>query len=310
MVGLNLDNILIRTPLLSLDADDTALQGRIFLKPENLQPLGSYKIHGVNSFFKQANPEDLKRGVAALSAGNMGQSMAYFARQLGIPCTVYVPETAPAIKKNRIKLLNAEVKELPFDALWQFVTNPPSTLEGALLIHPIFTPSLLMGYEQIAYEVLQDLPDLDALVIPIGLGGLAIALSRVLKKINPKVDIFLCETENAPTFKKALTRGAPIKIIPKPSFVDAIGTPEALPEVYRQLAPLIKDSEVATLEHIEHALKMVLLNHKILCEGAAACSVAAAISIAKRSTHYKKIVCILTGGNMPLEHLTRIFSTS
>lgn len=305
---MNLDRFLIRTPLLKFNSSDPQLQDRIYLKPENLQPLGSYKIHGVISFFKQITTQKLEHGVAAISAGNMGQSVAFFAKQLGISCTIYLPETAPLVKKNRIRQLNAQIKELPFDDLWQYVTNPPYSDIHELLIHPIFSPDLLMGYERIAYEVLHDLPDIDAIVIPFGLGGLAMALSRIIKKMKPEVDVFLCETETAPTFKQALIHGKPIKIRPKTSFVDAIGTPEILPEVFTTLAPLVNDSEVVDIKHIELALKMVLLGNNILCEGAAACSLAAAINIAKRTDNHKKIACILTGGNISPEYLTNILS--
>lgn len=305
---MDLERFLIRTPLLPFDSNDNVLNGRIFLKPENLQVLGSYKIHGVTSFFKNTDWHHLERGVAAISAGNMGQSIAFFAKQLGIPCTIYVPESAPQIKKNRIKDLNAHVTELPFSELWHYVMHPPFSDEGPLLVHPIFTPSLLMGYERIAYEIMTDLPDMDAIVIPIGLGGLAIALSRVVKKLMPCVDIFLCETESMPTFKRALEHGMPVKITPQSSFVDAIGTPEILPTVYSQLAPVVKDSEVVTMQQVRQALKLALYTNKILCEGAAACSLAAAMSIAKRSMHYKKIVCILTGGNLPPSYLAQMLN--
>lgn len=306
MVAVNLDHHLIRTPLLPLNCFDSQLDSRIYLKPENLQFLGSYKIHGVVSFFNKVPFEDLKNGVTAISAGNMGQAIAFFANQLGIPCSVYLPETAPSVKKNRIKALNAQIKECSFPDLWQYVMEPSRYTDEALLVHPVFTPELLIGYERIAYEIIQDLPDMDAIVIPIGLGGLAIALSRVIKKIKPDAAIFLCETEAAPTFKTALEHGQSINIEQKPSFIDAIGTPQILPHVYSQLAPLVHDSEVVSIASVKEALRLALFNNKILCEGAAACSIAAAIAIAKRSEQYKKIVCVLTGGNLAPEYLVDI----
>lgn len=294
-------SFILRTPLIPFFSFDSELKANIYLKPENLQPFGSYKVRGIDALFKNASAQKLKHGVSAASAGNMGQSLAFMAKTHGIPCTIYVPDTTPVVKKERIKKLDAELIELPFEELWQFITTPPLSSEP-FFVHPVFTPALLIGYANIAEEIVADLPEVDAIVIPIGIGGLAIALSRAIKQLKPNVAIFTCEPETAAPMKAALKNGKPIRIEPKSSFVDAIGTPEILPYVFEQLAPVITDSEVVTLNDIEKALNMLLLNNKLLCEGAAACSLAAAINIAMR-TSYQNIACILTGGNLSSDYL-------
>lgn len=288
------NNFTLRTPLIPFFSSE--LKANIYLKPENVQPFGSYKVRGIEALFQNTPEQELKKGVAAASAGNMGQSLAFMAKSRGIPCTIYVPDTTPVIKKERIKKLGAHLIELPFKELWQFITNPP--LAGVpFFVHPVFTQALLKGYENIAKEIIADLPGLDALVVPIGIGGLALAISRVIKQLKPSVALFTCEPATAAPMKAALKNGGPVRIETTPSFVDAIGTPEILPYVFEQLAPVLNDSEVVEIADIKKAVETLLINNKLLCEGAAACSFAAAISIA-RKTSYQNIACILTGGNL------------
>jgi threonine dehydratase len=297
----NNKNFILRTPLIPFFSFDLELNANIYLKPENLQPFGSYKVRGIDALFKNISKHKLKHGVSAASAGNMGQSLAFMAKIYGVPCTVYVPDTTPAVKKERIKKLGANLIELPFKELWQFITNPPSSSEP-FFVHPVFTKELLIGYAPIAEEIVADLPEIDALVIPIGIGGLAIALCRALKQLRPNVALFTCEPETAAPMKAALIKGKPTRIEPKASFIDAIGTPEIVPYVFEQLVPMITDSEVVTLDDIEKSLNMLLLNNKLLGEGAAACSLAAAINISQK-TDYKNIACILTGGNLSTDYI-------
>lgn len=297
------NNGIIRTPLLPFYSEQHQVKAAIYLKPENLQAFGSYKIRGIDAVFKNTPVTQIKHGVAAASAGNMGQAIAFMARKINIPCTIYVPDSTPAIKKDRIHNLGAKLVELPFEELWKFITHPPlCSPDTPVFIHPFFTESLLLGYECIAEEIIADLPELDAIVIPIGIGGLALAISRALKKLKPDVAIFTCESETAAPFKAALQNNKSIRIKTTQSFVDAIGTPEILPQIFNLLAPAVVDSEVVSLVDIQNALRMLLINNKVLCEGAAACSLAAAINIAKR-TSYQNIVSILTGGNLASDYI-------
>jgi threonine dehydratase len=295
----------IRTPLLPFYAINQSLTANIYLKPENLQPFGSYKVRGIESVFAHTPIEKLKNGVSAASAGNMGQAIACMAKNKNIPCTIYVPDRTPLVKKERIIALGAQLVTLPFPKLWEYITNPPLSNHESLFIHPVYTKPLLLGYEKIANEIVMDLPEVDAIVIPIGIGGLAIAITNCIKKLRPSIAIFTCEAETAAPFKAALKHGKPITIPLHPSFVD-IGTPEILPAVFDILAPMVEDSEVVSIIDIQNAVKMLLNNNKLLCEGAAACSVAAAINIAKK-TQYKNIVSILTGGNLSTDYFSLNF---
>lgn len=299
------ESIVLRTPLLPFFPHPLTLNATIYLKAENLQPLGSFKIRGIDSLFKSIPIEHFKKGIAAPSAGNMGQAIAFMAQKYRIPCKIFVPDTTPEIKKEKIRKLGATLEELPMRELWKLVANPPQTMNGMYFVHPFFTDALLKGYERIAEEILCDLPDVEAVVVPLGIGGLAMAIARAFKKLKPDTAIYVCEPETAAPFKASLLDNKPASIQMLPSFVDAIGTPETLPEVYKLLAPLIIDSEVVKLENVKKALHQLFANHKLICEGAAACGLAAAIQIAEHSEH-KNIVCILTGGNLSNDYVRLI----
>lgn len=290
-----LDKYILRTPLINYDST-------IFLKPENLQMFGSYKIRGIAAAIKVAPAEKLKYGLVTISAGNMAQAVAFAARELSIPCTIYIPETAPHIKKEAIRKLATNVCELPFSDVWEMVKMDQSHLHRGLLIHPVFTPGILKGYSEIAHEIIHDLPDTEAMVIPFGVGGLAIGITKVIKKLKPDIAIYTCEPTTAAPMKAALIKGGPIVVERVPSFIDAIGTPEVLNYVFHSLKDDIEDSILVTPDEAMESLRDLYFNKKLLCEGAAAVSLAAAKKLSLTTKH-KKIVCILSGGNIDPEKI-------
>lgn len=291
---------IIRTPLLPF-LEDKRCNSRIFLKPENLQIFGSYKIRGVAQVIEDADRNILKGGLSAASAGNMAQVVAYAAQCLSIPCKLYIPDSAPHVKKESVRNLGAEIIELPYQTIWQMVTEDCShDPETGIFIHPASNSSLLKGYASIAQEIIEDMPDVEAVVIPFGVGGLSIGVGTALRQLKPDVALFTCEPETAAPLKKSLQDGTPCSINRLQSFVDAIGTPEVLPFVFDSLKSLISDSIVVDLVSIKQMIHMLLQGNKLLCEGAAACAAAASVQLASQS-EYKKIVCILSGGNISSE---------
>lgn len=290
-MSLTLNNLILRTPLIPFRSG----AGSIFLKPENLQPFGSYKIRGVKSAIEQAPIEFLRNGISAASAGNMAQAVAYWAGQHRLRCRIFVPDSAPQLKKQAILDLGAELIEKPFQTIWEMVQRPPKEMEG-LFVHPVFTPGLLDGYGTIADELIADLPQLDAVVIPFGVGGLTLGMARRLKKINPDLRIYACEPETAAPLFASLKLGQAKSIKRIPSFIDAIGTPEVLPRVFQEIKNLVSGSVVVSLDQVRMAMKELFITHKLVCEGAAAASLAAA-KILNAENPQLKIACILTGGN-------------
>lgn len=293
---MNLTKLTLRAPLLPVIKLDDG-EPVIYLKPENLQRFGSYKIRGIISVIANAKPELLMKGLSAASAGNMAQAVAYVAGILKIPCTIYMPESAPEVKKEMVLKLGARIIEMSYEQVWGMVRGDIQPSEEGIFIHPALNESLRKGYSAIAHEIMADLPDVDAVVIPFGVGGLTLGIGMEMKKLRPGVSIYTCEPETAAPLKMSLVCGQASSVERIPSFVDAIGTPEVLPHVFNLLEPIIEDSIVVPMKEIEQGLKELLMRQKLLCEGAAACAYAAALRLSA-TTNHKKIVCILSGGNI------------
>jgi threonine dehydratase len=275
--------------------------GSLFLKAENLQPGGSYKVRGVHHFFRGATREELAGGLSTVSAGNLGRSLAEACRAAGVPCTIYVPNSAPAVKKEKIRALGALLRELSFDEVFALVKNPPA--EPGFL-HPLLTPGLPEGYGEIANEILEDLPETRALLVPFGLGGLALGLTRALKKRGSKLRVIAAELETCAPYAAALAAGNVVKVENTASFVDAIGTPEVMPYVFAEARHAIKESIVVSLTETRAALRELLLLHGIRVEGAAAVALAAAKRFALENPGVKT-VALLTGSNIDPEVFAR-----
>jgi len=300
-----LSSLILRTPLIPFNLPDLMLASNIYLKPENLQIFGSYKIRGIVSVLQESDLDSLQSGLSAASAGNMAQAIAFSAQQLKIPCRIYVPESAPQTKMLAIQKLGAEIIQLPYADIWKIVRGDIELPTDRMFIHPAFNTSLLKGYSIIAHEIIEEMPDVDAIVIPFGVGGLSLGVGHAIHQLNPHIAIYTCEPETASPLKTSLQLNKPSSVQRIPSFVDAIGTPEVLPQVFHQLAAIVKDSLVISLNDIKQALKHLYFNNKLVCEGAAACSLAAAMQLAKLGK-YQKIVCILSGGNID----TNVFKES
>lgn len=289
-----------RTPLLKVPDHD----GAIYLKLESMQAFGSYKIRGVVNAVSVANLETLRCGLVAASAGNMAQAVAFAAKTLNVPCQIFVPETAPDVKKNAIRQLGATLIERHFAEIWSMVTGETPPSHPGVFIHPTRTPGLLEGYGTIVREIIEDVSRLDAVVVPFGVGGLSLGIARALREINPQIKLYLCEPETAAPFAASLKQGRPCRVERQPSFVDAIGTPQVLEDVFAELQPLVEDVIVVTLPEVRQALRRLLIEHKTLAEGAGAAAYAAALSLQKRHPH-QHTAAIISGGNIGEDVLRR-----
>ena len=174
----------VRTPLVRLWVDRPA-GAEIYLKLENLQPINSFKIRGATNAVRRATPDQLKHGLVTVSAGNMAQGVAWAARELGLPATIAVPDHAPAAKLAAIERLGGRVLKLPYDEWWNaIVTSRVEGVEG-LFIHPVDDEGVIAGNGTIGLEILEDLPDLDAVVIPYGGGGLTTGIASAIRALHP-----------------------------------------------------------------------------------------------------------------------------
>jgi threonine dehydratase len=296
-------NTAIRTPLVRLSVDSAPLE--IYLKLENLQPIGSFKIRGAANAIARLSPDQLESGVVTASAGNMAQGVAWCARSLGIPCTVIAPETAPDTKISAIERLGGRVIKVSFADWWRaFEQRAYPGVEGTF-IHAFDDPEVMAGNGTIALEVLEDLEDPDAFVIPWGGGGLTCGIASVLRELRASCRIFAAEVETAAPLAASLAAGAPVEIKYQSSWVDGIGANAVFPQMFERARPLIDGSLVADLNSTAEALRLLVTRNRVVAEGAGACPVACALA-GKAGTG--KIVCIVSGGNIDSAKLAAVLT--
>jgi threonine dehydratase len=265
----------LRTPLVRLNVEEGP--GEIWLKLENLQPIGSFKLRGSGNAMRSAAPETLTRGVYTASAGNMAQGVAWNARLLGVPCTVVVPDNAPRTKLEAIERLGARIVKLPFDRWWQVLVehNYPG-IEG-LFIHPVSNPAVIAGNGTIGLEILEDLPDVDRVIVPYGGGGLSCGIASAIRALRPSASVHASEVETAAPLAASLAAGKPETIDYKTSFVDGIGG---------------------------RSVRLLSARNRVIAEGAGASSVAAAAARPAAG----KTVCVVSGGNIDAAKLAAVFA--
>jgi threonine dehydratase len=293
----------LRTPLVRLNVDEAPAE--IFLKLENLQPTGSFKVRGASNAIALAGLEAKKRGVYTCSAGNMAQALAWQARQNKIPCTVIVPDNAPETKLEAIRRFGAKIIQVSFDEVWKVVVThryPP--LDSSVFIHPFADIRMMAGNGTAGLEVLEDLPDVDSVVIPFGGGGLSVGIASAIRAIRPQTRVYAVEPETAAPLSASFSAGSAQEIKRVSSFVDGIGGKSVLPEMWERARNLLLPL-IVSLSDIAMAVRLLVERNRTVAEGAGAASVAAAMTGKAGSG---KIVCIVSGGNIDSSKLGKILA--
>ena len=277
----------------------------LYLKLENLQPIGSFKIRGAANATARTPRERLERGLLTASAGNMAQGVAYCARRLGVSATVIAPDTAPATKIRAAERLGARVILVPFAEWWRTFETRTYPGVDATFIHAFDDADVMAGNGTIALELLEDLSGLDAVVVPWGGGGLACGIALVLRQKAPHVKIYAAEVDTGAPLFASLAAGEPRTVEHTPSFVDGISSRTVFPTMFAQARDLLDGSIVVTLDEARQAMKLVAERNRVIMEGASACAVAAALS---GRAGRGKVVAIVSGGNIDLDKFARIIS--
>jgi threonine dehydratase len=294
----------LRTPLIRLNLEDAPAE--IYLKLENLQPIGSFKIRGAANALAVADPAEIGRGVYTASAGNMAQGVAWNARRLGIPCTSVVPETAPEAKLAAIRRLGADYVKVPFDQWWQVMSDwGYEPLADRVFIHPFLNPAVMAGNGTIALEIIEDLPDVDAAIVPFGGGGLSCSIASTIRALRPQASVFASEIETAAPLAASFAAGRRVEAAYSPSFVDGIGAKTLVADIWPLARSLLAGSLVVTLPQTADAVRLLVERHKVIAEGAGATSVAAALTGGAGSG---KVVCVVSGGNIDAAKLATILA--
>jgi threonine dehydratase len=296
-----LHGIVLRTPLVRLNADDAPAE--IYLKLENLQPIGSFKLRGAGNAMLAANPARLADGVYTASAGNMAQGVAWTARYLGIPCSVIVPDQAPATKLEAIERLGGRVVKVPYDRWWRVIMEHEYPGIRGLFVHPVADPAVIAGHGTIGLEILEDLPDAAAIVVPFGGGGLSSGIASAVRARRPETKVWAAEVETAAPFAASLAAGSAQSIERTPSFVDGIGGKSVLEEMWPLVKRLLEGSLVVTLRQIVDAIRLLIERNRVVAEGAGGAPVAAALA---GKAGGGKVVCVVSGGNIDAVTLTTI----
>jgi threonine dehydratase len=298
----------LRTPLVPLDLPVRPVRGgagtaastgpQVYLKLETLQPIGSFKLRGAYNAIRQVPPEKLADGVWTVSAGNAAQGVALAALKVGAPCSVMVIETAPETKVRAIERLGASIVMVSYDEAWKTVESGQSDRMRGTFIHPFDDDRFISGNGTIALEILEDLPDVDAVVAPLGGGGLLSGIGAVFHELRPEVKVFAAEPDTAAPLAYSLRAGQP-SYFPdwQASFVDGAGGKSVVPTMWPLLSQLVTSSIVVTLDEARDAMRLVAERVHVIAEGAAACAVAAALS---GKAGDGKVVAVVSGGNIDL----------
>lgn len=293
----------LRTPLVRFHMEDSPAE--IYLKLENLQSIGSFKLRGAGNAIQLADPDQLSRGVITASAGNMAQAVAWNAQRLGIACTVVVPDHAPEAKLNAVRRFGANIIPVPFAEWWKVLeAHRYDGLDG-FFIHPVCDRNVIAGNGTIGLEVMEDLPDVDVVLVPYGGGGLSSGIASAIKGLRPVAKVFACEVETAAPLAASLAEGKPVEIEYTPSFVDGIGGKNVLPEMWPMVRQLLNGSIVVTLNQVAASIRLLAERNHIIAEGAGAAPVAAALT-GKAGT--RKVVCVVSGGNISSPLLAKILT--
>jgi threonine dehydratase len=293
----------VRTPLVRPRLDDATVE--ISLKLECLQPIGSFKIRGALNAMAEAPPGALDHGVVTASAGNMAQGVAWGARERGIPCTVVVPDTAPKTKLDAIERLGGRVVPVPFEDWWRAIETSQHPGAEGYFVHPVLDDGVMAGNGTIGLEILEDLPDVDAVLIPWGGGGLTCGIASALKQQRPGVRVIAVEPETGAPLTASLPVGESRSVDYRASFVDGSGSRALLPKMWGLAQELVDGAVAVTLDDTAAAVRLLAERARVVAEGAGALSLAAARAGLGGSG---KVVCIVSGGNIDSSRLVKILS--
>lgn len=296
-----------RTPLIRYDGD--AGEPEVWLKLENLQPIGAFKLRGALNKMLSLPAPGLVDGVYTASAGNMAQGVAYAARLLGVPASVVVPDTAPAAKLEAVERLGASVIKVPYDEWWEAMRGRGRTDMRGVFVHPFADRDVMAGNGTIALEILEEQPDLDAILVPWGGGGLACGIAAAARAIGASTRVFACEVEGAAPLTASIAAGKPVAIENLRSFVDGIGGRGVFPEMWALAQPLLAGALTASVADVATALRLLAQRARVVAEGAGATPLAIARAGMRGVTpRPRRLACIVSGGNIETAALSVILA--
>lgn len=275
----------------------------IRLKLENLQPIGSFKIRPVGNAVLARAPNDLTSGLYTTSTGNSALGVAWMARRLGISATAIVPDNAPAAKLEKLRHFGTRIVMVPIEEWWQAIRAGTLKDQKGVYIDAVRDPASLAGDATIGLEILAQSPDVEAILIPFGGGGLACGIACAVRALRPDVKIIACELASAHPLKAAFAAGAATETPHVPGFVSGVGFGSVLPEMWPLAKAMIDEVIIVSLTEVAAAIKTMVEHNHVVAEGAGAVSVAAALSGRYAAS---KVCAVVSGGNLDSSMLTTI----
>ena len=300
-------DVVVRTPLVRLEVPGLESGPEIFLKLESLQPIGSFKIRGAYNAIRHLSEAELAQGVWTVSAGNAAQGVALAARKAGARCSVMVMDTAPQTKLSAIERLGASIVQQPYEECWKTVERHASDRMQGHFVHPFDDDHFISGNGTAGLEILEDLPDVDAIIAPLGGGGLLAGIGVAVHALKAPVKVYAAEPETAAPLALSLKNGeASVFTSWQSSFVDGAGGRSVLPGMWPLLREHVDASMVVPLEAAARAMKLVADRVHVIMEGAAACAVAAALSDEFVALGHRRVVAVVSGGNIDLSRFAQL----
>jgi len=280
---------------------------KIFCKLDNLQRTGSFKERGARNALAQLSRDQQKRGVIAASAGNHAQALAYQGRLLGIPATVVMPRFAPLIKVSTCQQLGATVVLHGTDfGEARAHAHKIAAEKGLAYINGYDDPAIIAGQGTMGLEIVEQIPDLEAVVVPVGGAGLLAGVSLAVKTLRPQAKVVAVEAENVASFSAALEANKPIKIAMLPTLADGLAIPQVGTNAFQIARPLVDLTVTVSEEQIALAILRLVELEKSVIEGAAATPLAACISGKLEELAERRVVLLLCGGNIDPNVLSRV----
>ena len=282
--------------------------GHIYLKPENLQYTGSFKLRGAYYMISQLTDAEKAKGVIACSAGNHAQGVALGATRNGIKSLICLPAGAPISKVEATKGYGAEVCLVPgvYDDAYKKALELQAEY-GYTLVHPFDHPQVIAGQGTIGLEILEDMPDVDTVIVPIGGGGLISGVAYAIKTLKPSVKVYGVQAEGAPSMVKSLESGHILRLSEVSTIADGIAVKEPGVNTFDLCQKYVDEVVTVSEDEIAAAILALIEQQKLVAEGAGAVSVAAAM-FNKIPVEGKKVVCVVSGGNIDVNFLNRVIT--
>jgi threonine dehydratase len=283
------------TPLLQLDEN-------VWLKLENLQPIGAFKIRGALSAVRAASKGELANGVVTASVGNMAQGVAWAAREAGVRARIIAPADASRAKLDAVERLGGEIVPVSYDEWWQAMVDRGRDGVDGLFVHPSDDPAVMAGNGTIGLELCEQLDAFDTVLVPWGGGGLALGIASAVKALRPGTRVVAAEPATGAPLAASFAAGHQVDVDFTPSFVDGAGGPMLLPGIWEQARELIDEAVAVPLDDVAEAMRVLAARARVVAEGAGALPLAAAQGREGRN------VCVISGGNIDAAILARVLA--